>query len=208
MAYTPEPPIVVRGSLNPWNDERQRVVWMAEEKAWVQVQAKQRTYRSVYSSLQETISQMNAAVSELEGLTGKHVGMFSIQNIATLLASSTGNPYVIAAMLLKTFVIDTLLGNKKKKKIQALVERLQVLQQQAQQYVARLHQLEDEVAKLIVVGDQIRNTQQAQMSQDLQQSETVYQARQQLDRTRASVLREQVRQVNLTPRRSGGSDVL
>jgi hypothetical protein len=204
VEYTPEPPVFTRGAMNPWEQERQRVFWQAEEKAWVDIQAKQRTYRQIYSSLQAVIEQMNAVARELEGLTGKPVGLFSVSNIATLLASSTGNPYVIAAMLLKTLVFDVLMGNKKKKKIESLVNQLQVLQQQAQTYVTRLHTLEDEVTVLIQTGERIRQTQQATISKDMEQSETVYQQRQQLDRQRATVLRERIRQVATMPRPSGG----
>jgi hypothetical protein len=204
VEYTAEPPVLSPGALNPWEQERQRVFWQAEEKAWVTIQARQKTYRQIYSNLQVVIQQMNAIARELEALTGKPVGLFSISNIATLLASSTGNPYVIAAMLLKTLVVDVLLGNKKKKKIESLVNQLQVLQQQAQTYVTRLHALEDEVSALIQTGERVRETQKATISTDMQQSETAYQQRRQLDSQRATVLRERIRQVATMPRPSGG----
>lgn len=204
VEYTPEPPIVVRGAMNPWADERQRVVFMAEEKAWVTIKQKQVIYRQNYSRLQVIIEQMNAIARELESLTGKPVGLFSVQNIAGLLASSTGNPYVIAAMLLKTLVFDVLMGNKKKKQIESLVNQLQALQQQATNIVNLLHSIEDEVSALIHTGEQIRNTQQVQMTQDITQTETAYQQRQQLDSLRASVLRERIRQAATLPRVSPG----
>jgi DNA repair exonuclease SbcCD ATPase subunit len=101
-------------------------------------------------------------------------------------------------------VVDVLLGNKKKKKIESLVNQLQVLQQQAQTYVTRLHALEDEVSALIQTGERVRETQKATISTDMQQSETAYQQRRQLDSQRATVLRERIRQVATMPRPSGG----
>jgi hypothetical protein len=205
VEYQPEPPIVVRGSMNPWNDERQRVVWQAEEKAWVTIQAKQSEYRRTYDRLQSTIAQMNSLVSELEGLTGKKMGMFTVQNLASMLAMSSGNPYIIAAMFIKQFVFDAFAAKKKKKKIEGLVQRLESLQAQAKSIVDQLHVLEDTVTTLIATGDAIRNTQQTTITQDMAQSETAYQARQQLDTLRASVLRERIRQAATLPSPPGGT---
>jgi len=206
VTYQAEPPIVVRGAMNPWNAERQRVVWQAEETAWTGIQGKQAEYRRVYARLQAVIAKMNHVVLELESLTGKKAGLFTVENIASVLVSAGGNPYLIAAMFLKTFVFDAIMGQKKKKKIEGLMRQLEAFQVQARVYVGQLHKIEAEVTGLIQTGDRLRGMQQVTVTKDMAQAERAYQSRQALERVRASALLEHNRQVALLPRKRGGDD--
>lgn len=208
VTYTPEPPIVIRGAMNPWEEERTREIYLAEEAAWKRILPLQAEYRALYARSEILITRYNAVIHELEDVTGKKSGLFSAQNIGmyivqNAISSAAGGPWGFAFMALKTG-IEFLLGNKKKKKIENLVKELEALNAQLTALFQQLQGIADQVSGLVQTGDVLRATQAARIQQDLTQSETLYQQRQSLDRLRADVLRERNRQVaQLYPARQG-----
>ena len=208
IKYQAETPVQVRGALNPWELERTRELFLAEEAAWKTIQKDQVRYRELLRLTQEGIVRFNGLVAQLESLTGKKSGLLSVNNIASFVASSSGNPYVMAAMAVK-MVVEAILGSQKKKKIDRIMQELQSLQAQILAWYAELTTIQERVSELVQTGDRIRTMQQARFETVVAQSESAYQTRQNLDAQRGAVLRERNRQVALLyPTRPGGSDAV
>lgn len=127
IRYFPEPPIAPKGAFNPWQLERTRLVYLEEEKTWKEISVKMAEYRRLRLEAEEWIRVFNIKVAELESMTGKKSGLFSASNIASFVASSSGNPYIMAAMAIK-MVVEFILGSQKQKKIKKKIEEIEVLQ--------------------------------------------------------------------------------
>jgi hypothetical protein len=207
VTYTPEPPLVIRGAMNPWAQERTREVYLAEEQAWKKIITLQAEYRALYAQSEILIARHNALIQQLEKLTGKKSGLLSAQNIGLYVLQNAiyaaGGPWGYAFMAVKLGV-EFLLGNLKKKKIQKTIKELETLNATLTALYQKLEGIGQQVGGLVQTGDVLRSTQAARIQQDLTQSETLYQQRQSLDRLRADVLRERTRQVaQLYPARQG-----
>lgn len=203
VTYQAEPSIVVRGAMNPWADERQREVYLAEEAAWKNIVPLQAEYVRLYHQLNRLIAQIQHWIRDIEILTGKKSGLADAANYATLLYSLAGGPYAWAAALAKLGV-DMILGIGKKKQLKSIMNKLDMLAAQVTGVQARLQAITEEVSRLIQSGERIRAGQMVKITADVAQSETAYQQRQTLDRQRAVVLRERNRQVALLPRQPRG----
>ncbi len=207
VRYYPEPPVAPRGAFNPWQLERNRQVYAAEEKAWASIQTLGREYKARRVESETLLTHFNRAIAEVESLTGKKTGM-SASSVASLVATVSGNPIWGAAMGIK-FLVDMFMGSQKKKKIERAIreaERVQALLVAAYQ---RMEAIAGEVSMLVRVGESIRSEQQATASAIEQYSERAYQQRQSLERQRAAAHRVQAEiALRTVPIRQGGSDVL
>lgn len=207
MTYTAEPPVTVRHSMNPWETERQREVWLAEEAAWKKIVPLQAEYRALSFRLASAIREIQHWLRDLETLTGKKSGLADAANYGTLVYSLAGGPYAWAAALAK-FGLDMILGIGKKKQAKSIMDKLTKLAAQVAAIQATQQALETTITTYIHEAEGIRAAQPVKITADLQASETAYQQKRTLDATRAAVLRERNRQVALMPRSYGGSDVL
>lgn len=207
IRYIPRPPLLVRGAMNPWELERTRERWMAEEKAWKDIQAAQIRYRALRVTGERTLNQFNQKLAELENLTGKKSGMLSASNLATFVASSSGNPYIMAALAVK-MLVDIFMGNKKKKKIEATIRDLERLQAELMALYREMEQIAGQVVQWANVGESIRAQQQATMTVVAQSSEEAYARRQSLERERGKAHRAMAEMVAHRPRPQGDYDVL
>jgi hypothetical protein len=207
VRYQAEPPIVVKGGLNPWADERQREVYTAEEAAWKQIVPLQAEYVGLVHRQDVLITEIQHWLRDIEVLTGKKSGLSDASNYATLLYSLSGGPYAWAAALAK-FGVDFVLGIGKKKQLKSIMSKLEALAAQVAVVQARMQVVADAVVRLIQTGEAIRAGQLVKITQDVAQSEQLYQDRQGLERLRASVLKEKNRQAALMPTRQGGNDAL
>lgn len=204
VQYQPEPPLAVRGAMNPWEQERQRVVFAAEELTWVKIQAQQKEYRRVLRLIDVAIDRYNQLIHELEELTGKKSGAADIANYAMLAYSLSGGPYGFVLSIAK-MGFDFLMSSKKKKKINKKIHEIESVQAELKRLSQVLDGIQKKVHDLILTGDKIRDTQAVQMSKDVEVSEQAWAKRQSLDKQRADVLRERNRQVALwQPRPRGG----
>jgi hypothetical protein len=208
VQYQPEPPILVRGSMNPWADERQREVFNAEEQTWTKIQVEQKTYRAVLRQIDAKMAQFNDLIRQVEGITGKKSQFGEITTYAALAYSLSGGPYGLLVSLGKMvldFGLGMLAAKKKKKKLNKLVQQIEQVQAELTALTAQIDGIQKKVHDLIQTGDRIRNSQEVRVSQDWQNSESLYAKRVSLDRQRADVLRERNRQVALwQPKPSGG----
>lgn len=213
MTYTPEPPIAVRGYMNPWEEERKREAWLAEEQAWKAIVPKQATFWQYSRQMKSLMNQYNALVAELENLTGQPVGLQKMTSFTQKIPFVGGMVGGIMGM------IDSILGmltgglfgggaKKKKKKAEELVRRIEAVQAQMSRVQDKLIAVVTEIETLVNTAQGIRASQPERAQAAIDQSVSAYQQRQQLDRLRADVLRERNRQVALMPRSPGGSNDL
>lgn len=212
VQYQPEPPVVIRGSLNPWAQERQRALFAAEEDAWKKIQGEQAEYRRLLSESERLIGQYNATIKQIEGMTGKKSGLFTPTNIASFVATTGGNPYVIAAAfvgMLASMIFGAAKARRKKRAIQALVDKLQALQAQIMGIYQKLEVIQGRVEQHMRAGEIVREAQLVQMTAAVEKSEEAYQKRMALDTVRGQAYAERVKQMaTLHPtQRRGGNEI-
>lgn len=203
VTYQPEPPISTPGYMNPWALERQRELFTAEEKAWVEIQKLQRSYKSIMAAIQFQMNDFNSHIERIESLTGKKSGISQITNYASMMYSFSGGPYAWAASLLK-FGVDIAMSFIKKRKLKKLMKELEEIQAKLLALSARIEKVQADVTKLVQTGETIRSAQSVKVSADVKATETAYAKRQELDSLRASVLRERNRQAAALPRLAPG----
>lgn len=194
VTYTPEPPIVVRGSMNPWETERQREIYLAEEKAWKDLQAVQAQYRVKRAYFDEQMIYLERTLSEIENMSGgkskfnaaevmKQIGMTMVQNIA-------GNWYGLLAKL-AMLGVDTALAISKQKKIKSKIRDVEMFAARIQTVQAEMIQLSEQAARLTQTGDAYRAMFNERTPALVAQGEKAYTDRQALERQRADALRVQ-----------------
>lgn len=176
ITYRAEPPIVVRGALDPWNAERKRAVWIAEEAAWKQIVPLQARYRVLKSEEADTLRQIQHWIRDLERLTGKKSGMADASNYAVLLYSLSGGPYAWAAAIAKLGV-DMILGIGKKKQAKSILHKLEALGTRMSSIQAQLEQIVTQLNPLVAVGHALKAEQQAIMAADTAKAGEQYQQR-------------------------------
>jgi len=197
IRYIPEPPVSVRGALNPWDQERQRQVFMAEEAAWRKVQAYQARYRGLIRQSESLLRIYNTMVTQLEEMTGeKQEGMFSAQNIMEFIASSGGNPYIAAGLFLKK-IVTMAFDMMKAARIKRHIAKLVVVQERIVAVYKQMTALQKKIEYEIMAGERIRQQQQATVRKDLEQSFLTVVKRQGLDAIRAAALKERNEQMAL-----------
>lgn len=187
LRYQAEPPLVIRGAMNPWALERQREIWMAEEAAWKEIQQKQVAYRQVRLAAEAALRRFNAIIRQIEAMTGKKSGMLSAGNVASFVAGAGGNPYIMAALALK-MVVEMILGSKKQKKIKRLIEEATRLQANILAYHAQMETIAGEVQRLTMIGEAYRDMQTVRSTEVARQSEAAYTQQQSTERERGKAL--------------------
>jgi len=216
VRYVPEPPIVIRGSMNPWKDERTREVYLAEESAWKQIVPLQAEFKSVLGQFNVAMGRYNALIARFEALTGQSGagGLIKVKGPLGMVLSPVN---MVAGLVSSVFgMVGGLFGGSKKKKEAArkqreaeqVVKEIEAMQSVLTQLQQNLSMIQGKIAGLIQTGETIRSSQTARVAQDTAQSETFYRQRQATDRVRAGVLRERIKQVSLMQRTRGGNDVL
>jgi len=172
VRYIPEPPLLIRGAMNPWELEKKRELWMKENEAWKQIQALQSQYRSKLSAYNERVSRFNQLIGEIEHLTGKKglqriMGSKGFQ--AASLAITTTNPYgaIIAAALVAVSLLETgfkiLSGEarRKKKRLKELTNALEQVGKEIEQLTAQLSDLARQIMGLTTVREQVKRERKA-----------------------------------------------
>lgn len=176
ITYRADPPIVVRGSYDPYNAERKRAVWIAEEAAWKKIVPLQSQYASLKAQEAETMRLIQHWIKDIETLTGKKSGMADAANYATLLYSISGGPYAWVAAIGKLGV-DMILGIGKKKQMKSIMQKLEALGQKMASIQSQLEQVSNELKPLVAVGHALKAEQQAIMAADTAKAGADYQQR-------------------------------
>lgn len=209
VTYIPEPPVQVRGGLNPWELERTRVLFTAEEAAWKKIQGYQATYRQVEAHLKSSIAQFNQKLIEFESVTGKKTGIQQISTYGGMVAIIPGFQLlggIFAAIGLLSSLIG---GNKKKKKAERLGKELQQLQASMVADQQQLQSLADAIGQQTTVTAQIKQAQQQIVTAAVRQSEQIYQAKQANEtQISAAIEARNLYAARLYPARQGGNNAL
>lgn len=169
VTYRPEPPIVVRGSLNPWAQERKREQWLAEEAAWKKITALQARWRSQMAGFNVVKGRYNRTIGELEGLTGS-TGLIRVKGPIGMVIS----PVNMVFSLIDTLTFGVFGSGKKKKKIKSLTRDLETMQVQLRTYEADFSAMAADMSQLVAAGKIIQDTQRARTDADVKQSEALY----------------------------------
>lgn len=176
ITYRADPPIVVRGALDPWNAERKRAVWMAEEAAWKKIVPLQITYNALKINEANTMRLIQHWIRDIERLTGKKSGMANAANYATLLYSISGGPYAWVAAIGKLGV-DMILSIGKKKQAKSIINKLEMLGREMEGIHAQLLQITNELKPLVAVGHALKAEQAAIVAADTTKVGEQYQQR-------------------------------
>ena len=169
LRYRPEPPIAVRGSLDPWNQERKREQWLAEEAAWKQILPLQREYLTAEQEFNSVMVRYNSLIGELEGLTGQS-GLIRVKGPIGMVIS----PINMVVGLLDKLTFGIFGGSKKKKKIQRLTQELERAQSRLTILQAVLERVGGAINQLVHAGKAVQEAQRVRMALDMMKSQEMY----------------------------------
>lgn len=166
VRYIPEPPLLIRGAMNPWELEKKRELWMKENEVWATIQGLQRQYRSYLNDYNYNVNRFNQLIGEIENMTGKKglqkvMGSKGFQ--AASLAVTTTNPYgaAIAAALVAVSLLETGFklisgeARRKKKRIKELTDALERVGKELERLTGILSGLASQIMGLTMVREQV-----------------------------------------------------
>lgn len=209
ITYRPEPPLAVRGGLNPWQDERQRQLYLAEERAWKIIQSLQSQYSAKEAELNTIIAGIRQTIASIEAITGKHSGLADAANYAVLLYSLEGGPYAWAVSLAK-MGFDYFTSMSKKHKLGNLTDMYNYLAAKYVKVKAELDTLVQQVTEQLSVSQQVKVAQAQQITVQTQQSEATYAQRQQTEAAKGAAYRamnQRMAALFPTPRQGVSNDL-
>lgn len=165
-------PVLIRGALNPWELERTRAVWQAEQDAWRKILPLQKEYGERERQMKHDIAVFNEHLAELERVTKKKVGLGPIGQYGSMaLAVIPGFGWFSAAFSAINMGLEMLMGNKTKKRIAELMRIMEEAQQRLARNQARLVAIQGEVKILMDVTERAKQAGSAKMQADLAQSQ-------------------------------------
>jgi len=180
LAYIERRPAAVRGAMNPWETERQRILWQAEEDTWRKIVPLQGDYARVEEAVRKKVAEFNTLIPEFEQLTKSKLGFGQISQYGSMaLAIIPGFGWAAAAFGILGNLLG--LGSGKKKRIEALVRRMEAVQIDIQKGQDRLLAIQREIAQYMTVTESVAQQQQALMQYDRQQTEEARVKRQQVE---------------------------
>jgi hypothetical protein len=169
IQYNERRPLAVRGGLNPWELERQRQVWLAEQAAWVRIQSRQADYRRTETAMRNNMKRYNQVLLELEGLTGQSIGSQVDTYGGMALAILPGFGWASAAWKLASMISGILSG--KNKKIAALVQEAENLVNIMKAQQKHLRTLAEQIVEDAHVAGRVREEHRAVIAQELQRND-------------------------------------
>lgn len=165
-------PVLIRGALNPWELERTRAVWQAEQSAWAKILPLKKEYGERERQMKHDIAVFNEHLAELERVTKKKVGLGPIGQYGSMaLAVIPGFGWFSAAFSAINMGLEMLMGNKTKKRIAELMRIMEEAQQRLARNQARLVAIQGEVKILMDVTERAKQAGSAKMQADLAQSQ-------------------------------------
>jgi hypothetical protein len=196
--------------MNPWETERQRSLFLAEEAAWKTIQPLQAQFSKEYGAFQKVLSSYNAKVNELERITGQATGLLKGGGkIGSMVFSPVNMAFGMVEKILSMIPgIGGLFSKKakrKKQRAQALLRDIEAEQSTLMAIQQKLVDIEAKVTSALNIAESIRANQPAKMAADVQQNVTAQQERRNLDTMRANVLQQRIKQSRVM-RAPGGPD--
>lgn len=195
IQFIPEPPIVVRGSMNPWDDERKRVLLKAEQDNWVKIQALQQEWPRLKAELHVLIDRYNKGIWEIdkrmEELGMKKSGMSALDMATFIVGFIPG--FGTAAMVMKLATeLPKLIGmltGKTKRRMKDLKNWIRDVTAVAARMDAignRFVGIQTEARALIGQSEFIKSAQQAQAAVDVAATQGAYSQRKANEQTQAA----------------------
>lgn len=216
IRYIPEPPAPIRGAMNPWQQERQRVLWMAEEKAWKQIQVLQREWAHLEARLIRLVQQYNDHVTAINARMedlGQGSPLQKMGGYTSYLAFTSGpgallaGAIQVAGMLEKGFNQIFGITAKKKKDVENWMRSLQQTEADLIQTQQRMDTVFAELQRHLNIAQTVASQQQVQITADVEQSEGLYAQRLAQEVARGQARRAVYRQIQTLPyaRQSDGN---
>jgi hypothetical protein len=188
LQYHEEPmPAAIRGAMNPWVQERQRALRLAEDAAWKSLGAIKVQVIPLYQRYEATLPEFNRKLAELEGVTGQKGG-----GVGKMLTSTIMMPFSMIGGLFGG-------GKKKKQRAEQLQRDLTRLEAELLALQSSIDALHQQAIPLIGTAVQIKGQQDAQQADVLTQSPASYETRRSLDVARGKELAELNRFVAQSP---------
>ncbi|MGL5936384.1 MAG: hypothetical protein ACRCZI_12285 [Cetobacterium sp.] len=193
-------PQAVRGAMNPWVQESQRGLHLAEEAAWKDISRLRSLAIPLYRSGKTKTDEFNRKLAEFEALTGQKVGGGGITSMLMM-------PINMLMMPLK--MIGGLFGgNKKKKRAEDLRRDLERLQAEMVSIQSRLDAIHGQAVPLLQTSMQVKQVQSDVRAAALKQSSAAYATQHSARMMDASAHRVRVMRDVSKPSRQRGYDAL
>lgn len=196
-------PLLIRGSLNPWELERTRTVWEAEKAAWAKIVPLKNEYKDRENQIRRDISIFNEHLAELERVTGKKVGLGAGgKYFGMYLSILPGFGWFSAAFSLASMGLEMLMGGKKKKRIAELTRILEEAQARMVKNQQRLGSIQQEVKALMETTAQALQAGSAKMQRDTVQAQLSQQVYQQAREAKALAVDQELARIRqMSPNR-------
>lgn len=168
-------PVLIHGALNPWELERTRAVWQAEQAAWSKIVVLKKEYQTRERAIKTDIGIAESHITELKRITKSKAGSSAALDYATMAVTALvgiayGGPY--GAMIAGAKMgIDILLGSKVKKRIKELIRIIEEANERIIKNKQRLINIQYEVRDLMGVTERSKQAGSAKMQADIAQSQ-------------------------------------
>lgn len=203
IRYVARPPLLVRGALNPWQLERTREMWTAEEAAWKKIVPLRQEHKRVRARLigmesyaKRKVGEVNCALWELNELSPDTARKMAF----TAIGLTLGNIPVVGQLLkIGLALIGALFDRSFKKKVEKAIEKVERLVenvreaiQEIKKFKQEMVELEQKILQQAQVTSIISTIQQQRIGRDLELSRRAYKTKQELEKQRAQHHREAV----------------
>lgn len=168
IRWIERPPILVRGGMNPWEMERSRVLWLKEKEAWSKIIPLKDEYAKKEQEMKRLIDVFNAHLAELERVAGKKVGIGPIGSYGGMaLAILPGFGWAAAAFSAVSMIFDMIGGNKKKKRMNELIQIMERTEAKIRVIKQRMIAIMNELQILMGVTERIQQEQRLATQRDI-----------------------------------------
>lgn len=209
IKYYPEPPTVQAARGNPWQAERQRVLYEAEERAWKEIQRLQALWEAQKVKMEQLVDSYNKAVRAIEdrmGELGQKSPFQTMQTTGGLLMvtpfSLAGKVMLVVAAISQLVDLATGKTRKAKKDLENWMRDLEKLNAQIIAHQQAMIETQDRIDRNLSVSQTVASGLMQQAAIDQQRAESAYLARQEREAMDTAIHQARVRQaLTLAPRR-------
>lgn len=183
IRYIERRPIQTRGLLNPWEQERTRVLWVQEQAVWAKIIPLKSEYAAIEKRMEQDVSIFNSHLIELERVTKKKTGLGPIGSYGGMaLAVLPGFGWAAAVFSAVSMLFEMIGGNKKKKRIRQLMQIMESAHARLTAGQQRLVTIQDELKALVDVTQHVKKQQALQAQHMIQVNKLAHAAKEELDK--------------------------
>lgn len=166
IRYIERRPVTGRFVMNPWETERQRIVWQEEEKAWKKIVVLKDSYTKKEKRMKDLAAMWNRHLQEVESVAGKKTGLGPFGTYGGMaLTVIPGFGWAAAALTAFSMIFEMIGGNKKKKRIAQLLNEMEGFAAEMRKLQAQLQAIVIELESLIGTTQKIQAGQAAHAAQ-------------------------------------------